>query len=479
MACMNSVSRNATFLTGALVIQKALSFGLFSFLARPANYGAGGVGRYSYALAFTTIFAIFIDGGLTPVVIREVAKNPGVSGNLLHKVLKIKFLLLALTLIGIYLVAQFNGAAREVLPLIGIAAVVMAFDSLNLTLYGVLRGLHTLIPESLGIIFGQVVVLSFGIFSILGRLPLAVVMWGLCAGSFLNSLIAYYSLRKKLQFTELSPTVKQLAKESSAFFLAGIFARGYSFFDSILLGSLAGFVITGIYSVANKLTFAFQFIPLALTGALFPAFSALVAQNDHGAAQALWLKTERYLVVVGVFITAALIGLRVPILSFYGADYVSGQYVLVVLALSLVFSFASYPTGALLNGSGLQHLQTTAMGATLLLNVLGNVLLVPRLGAMGAAISALLGNLLLFIGGVFFAHRRTLSLPLKKFLFFLIPVGTLAGASAWGMWYLSTLIPWFLVGILGGLFYLLLLLITGLISRTEIQALFKTAGQRV
>ena len=57
------------------------------------------------------------------------------------------------------------------------------------------------------------------------------------------------------------------------FALAGIFTKVYSYIDTVLLSSFLGSKAVGYYSIPSKITFAFQFIPMAFSAALFPAMS--------------------------------------------------------------------------------------------------------------------------------------------------------------------------------------------------------------
>ena len=57
------------------------------------------------------------------------------------------------------------------------------------------------------------------------------------------------------------------------FALAAIFAKIYAYMDTFLIKIFLGDEEVGFYSVAYKITFALQFIPLAFVAALYPAFS--------------------------------------------------------------------------------------------------------------------------------------------------------------------------------------------------------------
>ena len=69
---------------------------------------------------------------------------------------------------------------------------------------------------------------------------------------------------------------------------------------------------------------------------------------------------------------------------------------------SLIFGYMGFITGALLNATNNQKTQTGLLGSSLVINVILNLILLPRLGIVGAAISALVSNTFLCLGGYFF-----------------------------------------------------------------------------
>ncbi len=419
---MRTVTYNTIFLTGASLIQKTLSFIYFTLLAR--TFTASEIGAYSYSLAFTTIFSILIDGGLTPVLIRHTARHPAQARSFLKKIFTYKIVFLCFTLVAMIFAVFGVDAAFETRYLILGAVAVMMVDSLNLSVFGVLRGTQNLIFESVGVVCAQLTSLACVIATVVFHLPIVWAIIGLGVGSVVNASIGFFGLSRinraaSSAVRESAPitlSFRDFMRESLPFALAGIFARGYSYLDLLLLGSFANFAAAGTYSIANKTTFVFQFIPLSLSAVLYPAFSKLLVSNDRVTIRNTWWSSERYLIVMAGMITMVLISLRVEILGFFGAEHVRAANVLILLALSLVFSFMSYPVGALLNASGFQKLQTAAMGCTLVINAVLNVVLIPRLGGVGAATSALIGNCVLFSIGAFFVEGRVEKMPWKRLL---------------------------------------------------------------
>ena len=73
MVTTQKISRNTSFFLTALIIQKLFSFIYFTFLAR--HLGADGIGQYFFAISFASLFSVFMDLGLAPVLTREIAKD--------------------------------------------------------------------------------------------------------------------------------------------------------------------------------------------------------------------------------------------------------------------------------------------------------------------------------------------------------------------------------------------------------------------
>jgi len=77
---MNTVQRIAKN-TGVLLVSQIASYILgFFFVMYTARYlGAGGFGILSFALAFTGIFGVFSDLGLSTLTVREVARDKSLA----------------------------------------------------------------------------------------------------------------------------------------------------------------------------------------------------------------------------------------------------------------------------------------------------------------------------------------------------------------------------------------------------------------
>lgn len=392
------VAKNTAYLVMAFVGQKVLSFLYFTVLAR--SVGVQGAGRYFIAISFTTIFSIFVDIGLSNVLVREVAKFPDKARTLLANVLGLKVILAACTVIAVSVAAAILNYPLETRLMIAIASAVMVLDSIHLVFYAVMRGYQNLRYEAIGVVIGQLITLVAGGTFLAMRLPLPFLVVALFFGSAWNFVWSWlcvsrrFKVRPSLSFDKTMMAF--LWSVTIPFALSGIFSRVYSYIDSIMLSKIVGETAVGFYSVAYKITFAFQFLPMAFAAAMYPAMSKYYVA-DRQKLNAIFGSSMTYLMLMVTPIAFGISVLAEPIIAkVYGPAYAGSVAPLKILILSLFFAFLYWPAGSLLNACDRQSSNTKAMGATVLVNIILNIFLIPRYGAVGAAIAAFVGNATLF-----------------------------------------------------------------------------------
>jgi len=394
-------------MTLASVAQKVISFLYFTFIARLV--GAEDTGKYFLALAFTTLFAVLTDFGLSPALNREVARKPGEAQKILGSVLSLKIAFMVVTYALMMIASWMLGYDSEMRLLIALSGITMIFDSIHLSLYAVLRGLHKLKYEAFAIVLSQLSTLIIGTIALLLHQPLMWLIIAFIISSFLNVLYATTTLWRvahvKIELAWQKSFIKPMLIVALPFALAGLFARVYSYSDSIFVKHFLGDAAVGWYSIPNKITFAFQFIPLALTAALYPRMSEAFV-TDKARLAYLFEMAMKY-VTVAAFPIAIGIGLlsREFILAVYTAEYAASIVPLQILLASLIFAFLDFPIGSVLNGCNRQSVQTAMMGIAMVVNIFANMLFIPSYGIAGAAVAAFVGNFVLMAGGYLFLPR--------------------------------------------------------------------------
>lgn len=222
-------------------------------------------------------FLFFVDLGLSSVLIRESAKARERAQEFLSNVLGVKFILSFITYFAVILAINFLGYPPLTRAMVYLSGIVMILDSFHLSFYAVFRGLQNLKYEAVGVIIGQIFTIVVGSVSLFLGLPLYFLIIALICGSAFNFLYSGILLSRKARIIPRFQFDKKiilfLFKIAVPFALAGIFVKVYSYIDSVLLSKLAGDIFVGWWSIAFKITYAFQFIPMAFTASIFPAMA--------------------------------------------------------------------------------------------------------------------------------------------------------------------------------------------------------------
>lgn len=406
MSSGSRLAKNTLYLTAASIAQKVIAFVYFTMIAR--FVGVEDTGAYFLSLAIVTVIMVLDDVGITSVVIREVAKKSKDALLWCRSVVGIKLITMPITVVVAFFVPILLGYGDDITLLVRIAVIIMLADTLSLSFYGILRGLHTLKYESLGIFIGQLLTAGLGItFMATGIATLPLLILALATGSIWNMLFSLSQVIRRLGWRALIPTYQfglKPLKMAFAFFLAAAFVKIYSYVDSLILAAQIGKEAVGIYAVAYKLTYAFQFLPLAFVAALYPTMSTH-ARNPRKLKKIL-LDSFWYLMLLGAPIVFGIWSLAPEIVhAFYGADFIGSVLPLQVLIFVLIFIFLDFPVGSLLNATDRQSTKTGIMGGTMVINISANFILIPIYGVLGATLAALLSFVFLFSAGWFFAKK--------------------------------------------------------------------------
>ena len=131
MNSVRTIAKNTLSLTVSEVITKILAFILVIFVAR--YLGDVGYGKYAFALAFTSFFAIISDLGYNTLLIREVARDKSQASKYLNNTLSMRALLslvvFALIIIAIN-VTGYPADTKNVVYLFGIYTLITSSSAL-------------------------------------------------------------------------------------------------------------------------------------------------------------------------------------------------------------------------------------------------------------------------------------------------------------------------------------------------------------
>ncbi|MDO8592876.1 MAG: flippase [bacterium] len=398
---ITNIAKNTSYFTLALILQKVISFSYFVLIARAI--GPADLGKYYFAISFTSIFGIFIDIGQSSVLTREVAKRPDEAEQLFSSVFLMKLPLALLSTLAVFIIINFSAYPEITRQLVYLSMLCMALDSFTLTFFAISRGFHSLKYESVSSVIFQLIVFAVALAVLKFNLGLAWLMMSLVLASLYNFLFSFYILKKrwglKINWRPDKILIKHILMISLPFAVFAIFQRIYMYLDSVMLSLLAGDHQAGIYQIPFKIIFALQFLPLAFVASLFPALSSYW----HNNRQQLAITFERamsYLIIISLPVSAGGVILADKIMVIFKSGYSGAILPLQITLAAVIFMFLNFPVGSLLNACDRQKRNTANMGIALAASIILNLILIPRYQAVGASLTALLTNLLMFILGM-------------------------------------------------------------------------------
>lgn len=465
------IARNTLYLTIASIGQKSIAFVYFLFLARIMMPEA--TGEYFLALSIVTIFSVVAEFGVTSVTIREVAKNPSNAQKLSRYAIGLKIPLAILAVISSITAGYLLGYNSTLRSLILLATIVLWIDTFHVFFYGILRGFQKIEFEAVGVFMGMMTTALFGGAILFFHPSLHLLILALILGSLVNLFISSWNVSKQLGWSVFLPKWSKehsckLIRTAVPFALAAIFVKVYSYIDSIFISKFLDIASVGLYAIAYKFTYAFQFLPLAFIAALYPAISAVI-EKKGSELNTIFLKSIWYMAILSAPIVLGIYTIAPELVHLAGEEYANAASVLRVLVFVLIPIFLDFPIGSLLNAANKQSIKTSIMGITMCLNIVFNLILIPTIGILGAAYAALISFWFMFCAGLYFVPKILPNFSLPKLIKIVGPIYASGGIMFFIIMFLKPFTGWIAVIPIGAILYLGALLFFGSMKLSDLR----------
>jgi O-antigen/teichoic acid export membrane protein len=172
--------------------------------------------------------------------------------------------------------------------------------------------------------------------------------------------------------------------------------------DVAILGALAGPAVLGVYAVASKYAELLRLPGLAVTYVLYPIFAGQDEAVVAARTRALFGKAAALTVLTAIPLALAA-GTLLPLL--YGHAFTGATVPAWILIAGLLGEGVAGLVTAYLYGVGRPGVNSLAMGVGVLVTVVLDLVLIPRHGAVGAAIASAVAYLTTTATLVFSFHR--------------------------------------------------------------------------
>ena len=397
-----TVIKNTFWLFVGEMVVRVLKLLLFIYAAR--KLGTSEWGIFSYALAIMGTFAVISDIGINSVILREIAKG---ENNLKEYISSSFFLKTGLSIfssLALFSMMFFMKNDNAVKMLIPITAFILFFDSMREFGFALNRAFEKMEIEAFTKIFSTVLLIILGFFFI-SKQPKAISLsYSYVISGIAGVGIMYLSLRK--HFNNLVSNFNKklipfIFKEALPIAIVGVIGTIMSNLDMVILGWYTDTTNIGLYSAAQKPIQIIFLVPTLLSTAIFPVFSRL-ASTDKNKVKDTIKKSFIYSLTAAVIINIFVFLIGGYVFKFmFGPQYINSIPIFKIMTLSIITGAPGIIISNAIFALGKQKELIQFISITLIINLILCLVLIPRLGINGAAISVTLsqtiGNLFLII----------------------------------------------------------------------------------
>ena len=183
--------------------------------------------------------------------------------------------------------------------------------------------------------------------------------------------------------------MRELLRFSAPVFLSNVVLKSGHQLQTILLGALSTVSTVGIFVVAANVNLIGSLFHQSLVAASMPLFAAAQDGGDRGALERLYQLMSKWSLTLNLPVFLVIVAFPETLLALFGPEFRAGAVPLMILGAANLVNAATGMSGALLDMTGHTGYKLLNAAVSVTLGIATNLLLVPPLGLIGAAIAAL------------------------------------------------------------------------------------------
>lgn len=392
-------------LSSGQIIARAIGIVTTAYIAR--IIGPEGLGTLGFAAAMVSYFGLMVNLGFDAYGTREIAKHKKELTAYVNNIFTIRFIISILVYLVFFIVITSISKSeleKNVLLINGLIILINVV-SLNWVYQGIERMEIIALAQILNSLLYMVGLFVF-VKSQNDLLKVVIVMIITLGISALWVLILYSKKFNMPRFQVDFQFWKKMLKASLPMALSSLMIAIYYNMDMVMLGFMKDAKEVGYYNAAYKIIFILASLQYMVNQTIYPSLSKMVHTNEIAlekfANSAMKIMNNLSLVVITIIIFLSL-----PITNLlYGNEFQQSSGLLKILIFSTFLVYNETITAPLLLSLGKQTLHLLAVSIGAFLNIILNVFLIPRYGAMGAAWATVMAEIVVFSLLLYFAFKH-------------------------------------------------------------------------
>ncbi len=404
--------QNAGWAFTSRILCMLVSFITTVFIAR--RLGPGNFGQLSYAVSFVGLFSILATFGIDNILYRELINNPERKREFLGSAFVIKiiagFVTTVLVIISSFIWAQDDVSKILILILSG----TFIFNAFQIINYEFQARIKSKYPS----------IIAFVITVILNTLKIIIIVNGkgviylafvLLLESILYAIFYWIAYEKKIEKNIFNWKFDKniaitLLKDSWPLIFTSAFALIYSRIDQVLIKYMTDAKSVGIYSSAVTIAEVWYFIPTIIVLSLFPAIINAKKTSEEMYRSRI---KKLSLLLLGLSIVVAIVtNIFAPIIIkiIYGNAFMGSVIILKIYVWAGVGTFVGMLVTNYLIAENKKGILALVNFIPMIINVILNLMLIPKYGIIGSAYATLISYILGPISVLLFKEPRKIFL---------------------------------------------------------------------
>jgi O-antigen/teichoic acid export membrane protein len=379
------------------IVGALLTFGLYVLIGR--LLGAEQAGMYFLGLAVATVAAVLGRVGLDGTMLRLIAGAAAVDDWKAVQGVFVK---------GLTIAAAGCSVAALATTALAPALAEHLFSAQELT--GVFRWMAlSIAPAGLIVLLGRALLglkrvgdatvvndvaipgLSLAAVGLLApRWGILGAVWAYCFATGVTLLVGLWRWRQatpRLRGVKGKVETREVLQSSIPLYWVACFQLVVTWMSTLALGVWTSGADVGVFGVANRTAALTSFILLAVNSIAAPKFAALHRAGDAVTLGRVARNCAKLTALAATPVLAICLVLPAQVMSVFGAEFASGAVLLSILAAGQFVNVVTGSVGFLLVMCGYEVLYRNNFLLCALVSIGLNLMLIPRLGIIGAAIA--------------------------------------------------------------------------------------------
>lgn len=460
------IVKNLGWLTLSKIVVYILS--ILSITIVPRYLGVEAYGQLNFVLSFVVLFGIIGDLGLTTLIYRDVSKYPKKADEFFNNLFLFRLVMSFIMGIIMYVVILFLDKSPAVNMLLYMAILYEMISISNSIFIIIISALQKMKYVGLSEIISKLIYTLSVVLTLCLNVGVVGIMLGYLASIIAGLIFSILVLRKyiHIHLTWNWSYIKKTLARVWPFAIILVTGSIYFNIDRLYISLIHGDYQVGLYAIS----YTFYTLLISLTSILCTVFFPVIAINVNNKERMTKLsgKFLNLMLIVAVPMCLGAIYLSKRIITLvFGSQYVPGYVAFDIIMVFFLISAIDQFHSSILQIKNKEKFYYKLLIIASAANIILNAFAIPYFGIIGAAITTLISELIVFAGATVLIRKRIIFVSYFKESFKPLFSGIVMVV---GLYLFDVIYPTGLVHnkydviiniFIGGAIYFLVLLLTG------------------